>query len=145
MANKDLIKNNEHLNKKQKALGLLLCIAQEVNSSMDKAVRPIKLSPLQVNILHILDYAPKEGLTVNQIKQSMVEDSPNISRALNKLMEKKLVLKRRDKQDQRIVHITITDKGRDLHHEADALLLKAMNVSLTDEDADRLYEVLSKF
>ncbi|MCT4646271.1 MAG: MarR family transcriptional regulator [Carboxylicivirga sp.] len=98
-----------------------------------------------MNILHILDYAPKEGLTVNQIKQSMVEDSPNISRALNKLMEKKLVLKRRDKQDQRIVHITITDKGRALHHEADALLLKAMNVSLTDEDADRLYEVLSKF
>jgi DNA-binding MarR family transcriptional regulator len=144
MANKDLIKNNEFLNKKQKALGLLLCVAQEVNSSMDKAVKPIGLSPLQVNILHVLDYAPEKGLTVNQIKQSMVEESPNVSRALNKLMEKKLITKKRSKQDQRIVHIKITEDGRNLHQIADEHLLKAMHISLSDEDADKLYEIMSK-
>ena len=46
-------------------------------------------------------------------------DSPNVSRILNKMVEKGLVHKERQSDDQRIVYVSLTEKGRQLHHQAD--------------------------
>jgi DNA-binding MarR family transcriptional regulator len=144
MANKDLIINNPQLPKKFKALGLLMCTAQEINVKMDRALKPFGISQSQLQILHILSEVPNGILTVNQIKKFMIDESPNLSRALNKLMASKLIIKNRSEEDQRVVYIQITEKGIKLHKEADELLIPAFNLDLPKEDIDKLYEILLK-
>lgn len=144
MANKQLIIDAPG-EIKQKALGLLLCSAQEKNSEINRALKPYDISFLQSNILHILDYSPTGSLTVNQIKKFMVDDTPNVSRSLNKLMDKGYIVKERSLEDQRVVHIVITDSGREVHKKADIALENVFTLDISDEDAQTLYDILCKF
>ncbi len=140
MANKHLIiHSNQEL--KHKVMGLLLCTAQEYSAILDKNVKPLGLSMTQVMILHALSKSPTGTLTVNQIKATMLDESPNISRSLNKLMEHGHIVKERSVEDQRVVYITITDAGRQAHDDADANN-DGVDLPLSDERMQLLYELL---
>ena len=143
MANKNLIINAD-IPIEQKVLGLIICTGQELTTEMQRNIKHLKLSLTQLQILHTLSFAPKGKLTVNQIKQFMIDDSPNVSRSLNKLMENKLIVKKRRSDDQRIVDILITDAGREMHNKADKELLANSSINLSPEDTEKLYELLIK-
>ncbi|WP_207655723.1 MarR family winged helix-turn-helix transcriptional regulator [Vallitalea okinawensis] len=142
MAKKELIIHSD-MKLEHKVMGLLQCIAQEQNVRVDRCLRPMNLSYTQLNILHILSQVPTGQLTVNQIKQFMIDESPNVSRSLNKLMENGHIIKERSKEDQRVVYITITDSGRELHKTADQEILK-LSLNLSEEDLQTVYEILVK-
>lgn len=144
MANKDLVINDTTATTEQKALGLIMCIAQEYRAKYINSIAHLGISPLQSNILHVLDYGPEEGLTVNEIKKRQVEESPNISRALNKLMDKGLIIKNRNSIDQRVVHIQITPEGRTVHQKADEASIPELTTDLSEKDIEVLYEILKK-
>lgn len=141
MANKDLILKSG-ISRSNKAVMLLLCTAQEINSEISRELGKLGISQEQLQILHVLDESPSGELTVNEIKLSFVSDSPNVSRMLNKLVEKNLVTKRRDTQDQRVVYITITTSGRKMHYEADEVYLKCVP-GLSENEADELLKILT--
>lgn len=143
MANKDLVINSEGT-LDQKTFALFLCIAQEKSSEINRALRHMGISFLQSNILHVLDSVEGGKLTVNQIKSVLVDDSPNVSRSLNKLMEKGYIIKERSLEDQRIVNILITDEGRNAHKKADEALLPVFSLNLTEDDLQKLYDILLK-
>ncbi|PAB58331.1 MarR family transcriptional regulator [Anaeromicrobium sediminis] len=142
MANKDLIINSD-IDLDQKVLGLLICTAQEQTAKMMRSIRHMNLSLTQVNILHALSNSPSGQLTVNQIKSFMVDESPNVSRSLNKLMENGYIVKERSNEDQRVVYITVTDKGREIHESADKELLK-LSLNLSQGELEKMYELLTK-
>lgn len=64
----------------------------------------------QFNILRILRGAG-EMLSVNTVKDRMVEKSPNTTRLLDKLIEKELISRVRCEKDRRVVYVEISDKG----------------------------------
>jgi DNA-binding MarR family transcriptional regulator len=97
----------------------------------------------QLTILHILDEMPGDNMTVNTIRDLMVEDSPNVSRALNKLATKNLITKERSREDQRVVFIRISQTGRDLHKTCDQRLLGNM-IQLSEEESRILNNLLMK-
>ncbi|QQE13863.1 MarR family transcriptional regulator [Planctomycetota bacterium] len=142
MANKGLIINSD-LDTGQKVVALIACIAQEMVTEMERSIKHLNLSLTQVQILHVLSHSPEGRLTVNQIKGAMVVDSPNVSRSLNKLMENELIVKERSTEDQRVVHITVTDKGREYHDEADKFIVD-LPLNLNDEEKEKLYQLLVK-
>ncbi len=142
MANKDLVKNSQ-MTTEQKAMALLICIAQEKSGEMTRNIKPFNLSMTQLTILHTLSFAPEGRLTVNQIKNFMIDDSPNVSRSLNRLMENGCIEKERSSEDQRVVYIKITEKGRQTHTDADRALVK-IQLNLSEEDVNTLYSILSK-
>ncbi|KXX66736.1 MarR family winged helix-turn-helix transcriptional regulator [Flammeovirga sp. SJP92] len=144
MANKDLVLNNEYANTEQKTVGLLACVAQEIQAKYIKVLSPLGVSPLQSNIIHVLDLGPEKGLTVNEIKKLQFEESPNISRALNKLMDKGYIIKNRNKVDQRVVYIQITDEGRKLHKKCDEVSASVFKLDLPDKDIEALFQILKK-
>lgn len=47
--------------------------------------------------------------TVNEIKAQMIDPMSNVSRLLNKLMEKQLIIKVWNQEDQYLVYIQITN------------------------------------
>ncbi len=142
MANKQLLFESE-IPSGPKALAMLICSAQEYQSRINLKLKRYSLSLTQLSILHILDSVESTKLTVGDIKEAMVEDSPNVSRALRKLQEKKLVVKERDSKDQRIVYISITDEGRALHVECDNELV-TITTGLSDSESDSLSQLLLK-
>ena len=109
MAKKHLVTQSD-LPTEHKAMMLVGCIAQEIKTEMERRLAPAGLTPTQSAILHALDYGPKEGMTVNQLKSVMIEDNPNVSRTLYRLVEMCLVTKLRSIEDQRVGLVAIIDQ-----------------------------------
>ena len=142
MANKLAIINSD-LDSPRKAMALIACIGQELKTEMTRKLKSTGLSLIQLDILHTLSFAPEKCLTVNQIKSFMIDESPNVSRALNKLMDAGLIEKKRSMEDQRIVYISITAKGETAHIDADKALL-SIEPTINQADAEKLLTLLKK-
>ncbi len=142
MADKQKIFNLP-ISNQDKASLLILCTAQEVRNRSSALIKEYGLSLAQLTILHILDEMPNQKTTVNTIRKLMVEDSPNVSRALNKLVAKNLVSKERSTEDQRIVFIRINQAGRNLHKICDRKIAGNM-INLPEEEAQVLTALLMK-
>ncbi len=99
----------------------------------------------QFNILRILRGA-KGTISVNTVKDRMVEKSPNTTRLMDKLIEKGLIERVRCKEDRRVVYVEITKQGLDLLSKIDDEFNVASlnNIDLTDAEAEKLSELLDK-
>jgi DNA-binding MarR family transcriptional regulator len=76
-------------------------------------LKPYGISEPQYNILRILRGAGK-AITVNQVKERMVQKSPNTTRLMDKLCEKSLIQRSRCENDRRVVFVQILDEGKKL-------------------------------
>ena len=142
MANKQKVyKANFSL--RDKAAVLVGCTAQEIANFVEKALKEFDISREQLGVIHYLDTAEKDKLTVNELRETLIDDSPNVSRILNKMVEKGLVRKERQKDDQRVVYVSLTEKGRELHNLADQKIT-GHNVRLSQKECEQLIELLMK-
>lgn len=118
-------------------------MANQQNSYMSK----FDLTMPQFNILRILRGAKAQGpISVNTVKERMIEKSPNTTRLMDKLIEKGLMERVRCESDRRIVYVMITEKGLDLLSEID-LTFETSNLfaeKLTEEEAQTLSDLLDK-
>jgi len=89
----------------------LLQTANKISADIAGALAPLDLSMAQLKILWIIAQSPDKKVTVNQIKEQMLDPASNVSRLLNKLMDKAYIIKHRDSVDQRVVYISTTEQG----------------------------------
>jgi DNA-binding MarR family transcriptional regulator len=75
------------------------------------ALKPVGLSPAQYNVLRILRGAGPDGLACRQIGERMITRDPDITRLLDRLEERDLVTRNRDRADRRVITTRITGKG----------------------------------
>ncbi|HZI55366.1 MAG TPA: MarR family transcriptional regulator [Verrucomicrobiae bacterium] len=99
----------------------------------------------QYNVLRILRGAGPDGLPTLDIAERMIEQTPGITRLLDRLEAKKLVRRERPSDDRRQVLCYVTKAGLDLLSELDAPLKSQANQALrrlTDSDLDELIRLL---
>jgi MarR family transcriptional regulator, 2-MHQ and catechol-resistance regulon repressor len=103
------------------------------------------ISIAQFNILRILRGA-NDTLSVNTVKERMIEKSPNTTRLMDKLIEKGLIIRYRDENDKRIINVKITDLGLDLLAIIDIEFDQELTMLdvLTDAEANTLSDLLDK-
>ena len=103
------------------------------------------LSMPQFNILRILRGAKKK-LNVNTVKERMIEKSPNTTRLMDKLFDKKLIERIRNEKDKRIIEVIITKKGLDLLDLIDIDFEKELVFvnNLSEEESELLSNLLDK-
>lgn len=142
MADKDKIYTSE-LPIQEKAAFLVICSAQELLSKLGRLTSQFGISMTQLQILHVLATPGLENATVNTIRELLVEDSPNVSRSINKLVEKKLAQKKRSTSDQRVVHVSITEVGKKVHCACDDRII-GNTIHLSDENSRQLADLLMK-
>jgi DNA-binding MarR family transcriptional regulator len=106
-------------------------------------LKPTGLSLQQFNVLSILNGQPDHTATVNLIKDRLIDRMPNVSRLLNKLMEKGLVKKERNLSDQRVVYITLTPAGEKLRIRGREIL-NNNTFNIKDDEAILLNEILEQ-
>jgi DNA-binding MarR family transcriptional regulator len=90
----------------------------------EKVLRSADISPTQYNVLRILRGSP-DGLSCCEIANRMVTRDPDITRLLDRLEKRGLILRRRDKEDRRVVMARITPEGLRLLGDLDAPVLEA--------------------
>lgn len=72
---------------------------------------PHEITPQQYNVLRILRGAHPEALPTMEIAERMVEKTPGITRLLDRLEDKGLILRERRADDRRRVLISISAEG----------------------------------
>lgn len=77
-----------------------------------KDLRPHDITPVQFALLGLL--WESDGLSQHEIAALLGKDRPNITRILEKLEAKRLVIRERDRNDRRITRVYLSDAGRKL-------------------------------
>jgi DNA-binding MarR family transcriptional regulator len=127
----------------QRAFTNIIFTSNWVLNKISVALKPTGLSLQQFNALSILDGQPQKTATVNLIKERLIDRMPNVSRLLNKLMEKGFIEKERDNIDQRVVTIKITPKGMGVK-KIGRELIDGVVIDLTGEQSNLLNDLLEK-
>lgn len=100
-------------NEKHRMLANIVFTGSWVRNGFAEFIKPYGISPQQFNILRILR-GTSDWLSMREIRNRMVEKSPNATRLCDKLVEKKLLERLRSEEDRRVVHLRILEKGLQL-------------------------------
>lgn len=87
-----------------------------------EVLKPFGLTVTQYNVLRILRGAGKDGWTCSEIGERMLTHDPDVTRMLDRLESRRLVRRRRDSADRRIVRSQITSAGLKLLEQADPVI-----------------------
>lgn len=101
----------------------------------------------QYNVLRILKGHYPEPITINGIIDRMLDKMSNASRLVDKLVQKKLVVRKSKKEDRRACDVFISKKGEEfvatLNDEMDMLNKKLINMKEEElKELNRLLDVL---
>ena len=105
--------------REQEATLGLLRTADAVKRSLAQVIEPHGITPQQYNVLRILRGAGPDGLPTLTIGERMIEQTPGVTRLVDRLERKGLVARTPCPKDRRRVFCRITPKGLDLLRELD--------------------------
>jgi DNA-binding MarR family transcriptional regulator len=111
-------KENFRSREQQATLGLLRT-ADAVKRSLAHVIEPHGITPQQYNVLRILRGAEPDGIPTLTIGERMIEQTPGVTRLVDRLERKDLVVRTPCPKDRRRVFCRITPKGLDLLKELD--------------------------
>lgn len=97
--------------KGQEAMLGLLRTADLVRRSISRVLEPHDITPQQYNVLRILRGAGETGLPTLEIAERMLEQTPGITRLIDRLEAKGLVARQRCAADRRQVLCWLTPAG----------------------------------
>ncbi len=100
-------------NDKHRMLSNIVFTGNWIKNQFSEFIKPFGISPQQFNILRILRGA-NDWLNMNEVRNRMVEKSPNATRLCDKLVDKKLLERFRGEEDRRAVYLKITKQGLSL-------------------------------
>lgn len=129
----------------QKAVINLRYTANYLGNCQNQFMIKYDLSLAQFNILRILRGA-KGAISVNTVKERMIEKSPNTTRLMDKLIEKNLIQRIRCDKDRRVLYVEITQDGLALLEKIDCDPHFSLDNcgNLTEQEAEQLSALLDK-
>jgi MarR family 2-MHQ and catechol resistance regulon transcriptional repressor len=92
---------------------------------LENDLEKLTLTPPQFYVLATIGYAG--GLPFNEIGAKMMVTVSNLTGIVDRLEEKKLVTRRRDEADRRVVHVLLTEKGTKLYKSTTPLFEKSIS------------------
>ena len=134
---------HEFGSRQQRAATNVIFTSNWILNKISVDLKSTGLSLQQFNVLSVLNGQQNHTATVNLIKERLIDRMPNVSRLVNKLLEKGLIEKERNSSDQRVVYVKLTAKGLALRIKARQLINNG-EIGLTAEESDRLNELLEK-
>ncbi len=95
----------------------LIDAANVAQRGLEKRLSRLKLSVAQERILALVYFA-EEPLTPSMLAALLLQETHSVSGLLNRLEDRDLITRTRDRQDRRVVWIRLTPPGRKLAEEA---------------------------
>jgi DNA-binding MarR family transcriptional regulator len=116
--------------------------ADALMHGIEAVLKPVGLSPSQYNVLRILRGAVAEGLACREVAERMVTRDPDITRLLDRLEARGLVMRSRDRDDRRVITVRITPEGLRLLQELDTPVGEIPQRQLGHLGAQRLHALI---
>lgn len=140
------IKQRKFVSEKHKVIINLMYTGNWVYSINKSILKRYNISPEQYNVLRILRGQHPKPSSVMLLNERMLDKMSNVSRIVEKLRLKNLLLRKECPADRRQVDITITEEGLALLTEIDkdASISDYAAHNLTEEEAAQLNELLDK-
>lgn len=112
--------------------------ADHLTYGVSELLKPYGLSPATYNVLRILRGSGNGGLTCGEIGERMVTRVPDVTRLLDRLEERSLLVRSREEQDRRVVRVRITEPGVALLSKLDRPVAQFHKRQLTNMGRERL-------
>lgn len=141
----DEIKQPKFRDAYQKAVINLLFTANWLQSKNQEFFKSYGITGNQFNILRILKGQHPNSISATEIKSRLLDKNSDVSRLLDRLIAKKLILKRPCPKDKRSFDVIITAEGLEVLKSMDKFLPQRDRIiSLTEEEATQLSNLLDK-
>ncbi len=117
-----------------------------VNNWLKAELDKYNLTLQQYNVLRILRGQIPNPVTVNLIKERMLDKMSDASRIVDRLVAKQLVERKVCARDRRAVDITISQEGLNILEKIrmDEIVKDILSKNLTEQEAGLLSELLDK-
>lgn len=133
----DLKKRDPFDSLEQEAILNILRTSDILENRVARLLREYGLTPSQYNVLRILRGEGKP-LPCLEVASRMIQVAPAITRVVNQLLERNLIVKQQCPNDRRVFHIDLTDQARDLLSQIDQPLLDLHAAQLKHVSKDDL-------
>jgi len=118
-----------------------------LQQQMGQMLKPFDITEPQYNVLRILRGQKGESMNLYEVQNRMIQKMSNVSRLIDKLVAKKLVLRKECKENRRRVDLTITQKGLDILDAIEPSIepfFKTIQQKITKDQARQIGEWLDK-
>lgn len=125
----------------------LLRTGDMVRRYYERRVEPYGITFQQYNVLRILRGAGPDGLPTLEIGERMIQEAPGITRLVDRLVRKDMVIRDRAIDDRRKVICRITPAGLDLVAELDEPCVRwdeELMAKLSKKDLESLIAILDR-
>jgi MarR family transcriptional regulator, 2-MHQ and catechol-resistance regulon repressor len=109
------------------------------HKKLESDLGKIGLTPPQFYVLATIGYAG--SLPFGEIGAKMMVTVSNLTGIVDRLEQKKLVLRKRDDTDRRVVHVKLTDKGTNLYKTTIPLFERSISEIFSSLDLPRQKEL----
>ena len=89
----------------------LLRTADSLSLEAEKLFKEFELTDAQYNVLRILRGAEPTGLACREIGDRMVSHDPDITRLLDRMEKRELIVRQRQTDDRRVIKTRVTPAG----------------------------------
>ena len=101
--------------------------AEVFNRKQTEFLKNYDLTPSQFNVLRILRGAEPDGLICREIGERMVAFDPDVTKLLDRLEAKDLVIRERQQTDRRVITVRVSEEGLKLLKKIDRPILDFAN------------------
>ena len=145
MAKIDIEIKGKFKNNKHRFIANLVFTSNWFRNLVSEHLKPYNISFQQLNILRILRGA-KDWTSMNDLKDLMIEKSPNATRLADKLINKGFIERKRSEVDRRVVYLAITDKGIELLESINEISgnYTEFMTRITEKEAKQVSDILDK-
>lgn len=98
----------------------LMRTADAISRGGEDILKLAGLSGTQYNVLRILRGAGEQGLCCREVAERMITRDPDITRLVDRLERRGLLIRSRDGQDRRVIIVRITPSGQEMLKELDS-------------------------
>ena len=130
-----------------KAIHQIICAGHWITDTVGQELKEFGITEPQFNVLRILHGRKGRPIAVQESQEQMVQRTSNVTRIVDKLLEKGLVDRQECSENRRKMDITITPEGSNML----AILSKKvyqfhgpMAQNLTEEEAQTLTKLIIK-
>ncbi|KAA3600417.1 MAG: MarR family transcriptional regulator [Calditrichaeota bacterium] len=144
MSLKDEIKQTKEFSSKSEELLIgLLFTADRIKKAMEDDFKEFGLTQQQYNILRILRGSKGTGLPTMEIANRMINKAPNVTRIVDRLIDKGFVCREDSLTDRRQVVVCISETGLKALGELDEPINKRNKEILNDLNQNEINELIN--
>jgi DNA-binding MarR family transcriptional regulator len=141
----DEIKQKKFINAHQKAVINLVYTTNWMQGKHQEVFKSFNITPQQFNILRILKGQHPNSTSATEIKSRMLDKNSDVSRLLDRLVAKNVIVKKACPTDKRAFDVNLTDAGLELLRTLDKKQSELDNIlNLSEEEAYQLSDLLDK-